>query len=359
MLRIILSRAALFPWLGIALMAAGAAFPDGSLASKILIVVGANLAFYSLRDFSQNFAWGPDSRAMLNLCGLLFLLGLALVAGASLFESHHRWVALLCVGVYLCLFAAWTAQQPVSWPFRALATVGGLLMVFGGIFAYRGWQDWCLFAESQEPPQEITLDDLQKAGFGTNRYIRLRDFRFCDRSVAEKSAKDASLNDLWIPVVAIDGQAVKKDGAVPPVPPRIRTVAAYLSLGNPGVGKQQLVKRNPLDVLRTKRERDGYECTVVTGIKKLKPKVKEQLSELAPQTDFAEVIVLDWRKPSSAEQVYGCLGGGGAAFLLGLSALGLVYFRARKVVGIEGWSPPAEDSSAEAETNDRAGSAGA
>jgi hypothetical protein len=359
MLRIILSRAALFPWLGIALMAAGAAFPEGNDAGTILVVVGANLAFYSLRDFSQNFAWGPDSRAMLNLCGLLFLLGLALVAGATLFESHHRWLALLCTGGYLCLFTMWIAQQPLSWPFQALTVVGTFLMILGGIFAHLGWKDWRVLAESHEPPQEITLSDLQKNGFGTNRYIRLREFRFCDRSAAEKSKKDAGFNDLWIPVVAVDEQAVQKDGPAPPVPPRVRTVAAYLSLGNPGVGKQPLVKRNPLDVLRKKREEDGHECTVVTGIKKLKPEVKEQLSELAPQTDFAEVIVLDWRKPSSAGQVYGFLGGGGAGLLLGLSALCLVYFRARKVVGIEGWSPPAEDLSQEAETTSGGGSAGA
>lgn len=359
MLRIILSRAALFPWLGSAVLAAGTTFSDENDAYTPLIIIGIFLAFYSFVDFDLKFAWGTDTRPLLDLCGLLFLLGLALVAGAGLFESYNPWLALLCTGLYLCVFAVWVTLQPVSQPFRVLATIGGLFVTLGGFAVHTGWQDWRVLSESQEPPQEITLNDLQQGGFGTNRYIRLREFRFCGRSVAEKSKKDTQINDLWIPVVAVDGRAVQKDGPAPPVPPRVRTVAAYFSLGNPGVGKQQLVKRNPLDVLRKNREKDGYECTVVTGIKRLKPEVKEQLAELAPQTDFAEVIVLDWRKPSSAEQVYGCLGGGGAGLLLGLSALGLVYFRARKVVGVKGWSPPVEDASAEAATDNRAGSASA
>src|SRR5262245_29736836 len=190
MLRIVLSRSALFPWLGIALMAAGAVLPEGNVGGMLLVVIGADVAFYSLRDFSQNFTWGPDARPMLNLCGLLFLLGLALVAGATQFEPLNRWLALLCTGLYLCLFAVWTAQQPLGWPFRVLAVVGSLLMILGGIFAYLGWQDWQVFAGSQPVPQEITLSDLQTGGFGTNRYIRLKDFRFCDRSAAEKPEKE-------------------------------------------------------------------------------------------------------------------------------------------------------------------------
>lgn len=346
MLQIVLSRAALFPWLGIALMATGAAFPEGSVAGVVMVVIGANVAFYSLRDFSQNFTWGSDSRPMLNLCGLLFLLGLGLVAGATLFESRNLWLALLCTGLYLCLFAVWTAQQPLGWPFRVLAIVGSLLMVLGGFFAHLGWQDWQVFAESQEAPQEITLSDLQRDGFGRNRYVRLKDFRFCERSAAERPDKETKINDHWIPVVAVDGQAIKKDGPAPPVPARIQTVAAYLSVGgNPGVAVPRFGGRGPLDVLRKKREDEGYECTVVTGIKKLKPEVKQQLSELAPQTDFADVIILDWRKPSSAASVYGLLGGGGAGLLLGLSALSFMYMRARKAIGPEGWSPPVEESS--------------
>ena len=70
-----------------------------------LLPIGANVAFYSLRDFSQNFAWGPDARPMLNLCGLLFLIGVGLVAGATRFESLNRWVAssrISGAGGYIC-----------------------------------------------------------------------------------------------------------------------------------------------------------------------------------------------------------------------------------------------------------------
>lgn len=346
MLRIVLSRAALFPWLGLALMAAGAAFPEGNVAGMVMVVIGANVAFYSLRDFSQNFVWGTDARSMLNLCGLLFLLGLAFVAMATHFESQNRWLASLCAGLYLCLFAVWTAQEPVHLGFRVLAVVGYLLMVLGGIFAHICWRDWQVFHESQPVPQEITLSDLQSSGFGSNRYIRLKGFRFCDRSAADKPDKESSINDHWIPVVVIDGQEVKKDGPAPPVPPRIQTVTTYLSLGAPVIGGPRFGGRDPADALRKKREEEGYECTVITGIKTLKPEVKQQLSELAPQTDFAEVIVLDWRKPGSETHVYGCLGGGAAGLVLGLAAVCLVYVRARKEVGVAGWLPSAEEPGA-------------
>src|SRR4051812_39045361 len=105
MLRIMFSRAALLPWLGIAMMTVGAFFPDGHSNGIILIVIGANVAFYSLHDFSQHFAWGADSRASLMLCGVTFLSGLALVAVSTLVESFSGGFAVVCIGLYLCLFA--------------------------------------------------------------------------------------------------------------------------------------------------------------------------------------------------------------------------------------------------------------
>src|SRR5262249_22583173 len=196
MLRIVFSRAALFPWLGIALMAAGATLPEGGTAGLVLVVIGANVAFYSLRDFSQNFAWDTDARPMLALCGLLFLLGLALVACAALVEPLNHWLALLCTGLYLCLSAVWTAQPPAGGWYRVVAFAGVLFMLPGGIFASLGWREWQVFAESEEAPQEIALGDLLTNGFGNNRYVRLKEFRFCDRQAAEKGKK-TKLKDLW------------------------------------------------------------------------------------------------------------------------------------------------------------------
>jgi hypothetical protein len=340
MLRIVLSRAAVFPWLGILLMAAGAAFPPDGRIGWILVAIGANVAFYSLLGFSENFEWSEAARPMLTLCGLLFVLGLTLVALATIVEPLNRWLALLCTGGYLCLFAVWMVQQLVGWPFRALAVAGSLLMIVGGIVGLAAWDEWQLSTESEETPQDITLADLQRNGFGTNRYIRLKEFRFCDRSAVEKGDGKLKGHELWIPVVAVDGQTVKQDGPAPTVPPRVEVVAAYLSVGNPGAIKPPAGRRDPLDVLRRKREAEGYECTVVTGIKKLKPEVREQLVELAPQTDFTEVVVLDWRKPASAARVRGVLIGGAAGLVVGWLFLVAVYARAWQVMLAEGWKSP-------------------
>jgi 8-oxo-dGTP pyrophosphatase MutT (NUDIX family) len=333
MLRIMLSRAALFPWLGLALMAAGAIVPEGNVAGPVLIVVGANLAFYSLRDFSQNFAWGQGARPMLRLCGLAFLLGLALMVWATQFDSLNHWVALLAAGLYLCLFAVWNVQQPVGGAYRLLAFVGVLLMFAGGMFGSLVWHDWRVFAESEPVDQEITLEDLLANGFGNNRHVRLTRFRFCDREAEDKPGKHVKTREHWIPVVPIDGRDVKQAGLPPPVPPRVKAVAAYLTLGRP-VGGQQMEAR-----LRRAREEAGYEGTVVTGIKKLKPEVRQQLLELGPQTDLDDVVVLHWGSPGSPERVYGFLAVGGAGLLLGLLCLGVVYLRAWRVVVVHGWPP--------------------
>ena len=39
----------------------------------------------------------------------------------------------------------------------------------------------------------------RRNGFGTNRYIRLKEFRFCDRSAAEKGEGKLKGLELWIP----------------------------------------------------------------------------------------------------------------------------------------------------------------
>ncbi len=347
MLRIVLSRAALFPWLGLALLGTGATFPEGSVAGLVLVVLGANVAFYSLRDFSRNFAWGDETRPMLALCGLAFLLGLGLVACAARFDALNRWLALLCAGLYLCLFAVWTAQQPVGWPSRALAFAGVLLMLLGGVFAHLGWRHWRVFAESEPAPQEITLDDLVKNGFGRNRHVRLKGFRFCDRPAAEKGDGNSKFRDLWFPLVPVSGAGAPQGGP-PPVPARVTAVAAFLSADRAGAGGLPPARGEALEArARRQKEAGGYEGTVVTGLQALKPEVRQRLSELAPQTDWATVVLLDWRRPSPANVVYGCLAGGGAGLLLGLLALAVVYARAWRAVGAEGWRPPAEETTEE------------
>jgi hypothetical protein len=336
MLRVVFSRAALFPWLGLALMGAGALFPEGSTVGIVLVVIGANVAFYSLFDFGQNFAWEADARTVLALCHTMFPAGLVLVVFAALPDRSNARIALLAAGTYLCIFAVWTVQQPVSLPYRVLAVVGFVLMTLGGIAGYLGWQEWRVFAESDATPQDINLEDLLQNGHGTNRHVRLKEFRFCDRHATEKTGKSARIKTSWFPVVPVDGQAVKKGGVTPSVPPRLTAIVSYLSLGDPD-GAALRPGQEPLEArMRRDKEAKGYDCVVVTGIKRLQPEVRDQLTELAPQTDWSEVIVLKWGKPASPGTVYGCLGGGAAGFVLGLLCLGVVYFRARQVVGVGG-----------------------
>jgi hypothetical protein len=341
MLRIVFSRAALFPWLGLVLLAIGAAFPGGDTVGMVLVVVGANVAFYSLRDFSEHFEWGEDTRPMLNLCGVLFLLGFGLILAATQFDATNRWVAVLCTGLYLCLFAVWIVQRPVGLGYNVIAFVGTFLMIIGGTVAYFGWQEWQVFAESDATPQDITLADLQRNGYGTNRFVRLKEFRFCNDLATEAPGKKSKVADVWVPVVAVDGQAVKAEGPSPTVPARVEAVAAYFSLAKAGPAPRPAAL-DPLGLLRKAKETQGYECVVVTGIKKLKPEVREQLAGMAPQTDLDALILLDWRKPPSAAFVYGFLGGGGTAMLVGWLGLCVVYIRAIKVAGLAPWKPPSE-----------------
>ena len=270
------------------------------------------------------------------------------MAASTLVDGLGRSVALISAGLYLCLFAVWIAQQPVSLPYWILGVVGSLLMILGGLAGYLGWQEWQVFAESEASPQEITLQDLLQNGFGKNRYVRIKEFRFCDQHATERGSKESKIKTLWFPVVPQDDQAVKKDGPAPPVPTRVTAVASTISVGDVN-GVPLRAGREPIEVrMRRDKEAKGYECTVVTGIKKLKPEVREKLLELAPQTDLSEVVVLHFGKPASTGIVYGAFGGGAAAFVLGLFCVVVVYFRARRVVGSEGWQPePAEEPAAE------------
>jgi hypothetical protein len=272
---------------------------------------------------------------MLALCGMGFLAGLGLVAACAVVEGLNRWLALLCGGLYLCIFALWIIQQTVGWASRVVAVVGAVLMVLGGIFGHLAWQDWRVFAESKPTPQDITLTDLLRNGHGSNRFVRLREFRFCDQSAAEKAEKRegrSGVDILWIPLVAIDGEAVKPDGPSPPVPARVPAVAGYVTLGEGGPPKRQLPQSRVADALRKRRETDGYECTVANGIRKLDPKVRDPIRQMAPDTDLGEMLVLDWRRPGSAEKVYGYLAGGVGGLLIGFVGVLVVYWRAWKAV---------------------------
>lgn len=352
MLRILFSRATLFPWFGLILLTIGAAFPEGSTVGVILIVIGANVAFYSLKDFSQKFEWGERSRSMLTLCGLGFLAGLGLIAGCAVVEGFNRWLALLCGGLYLCLFAVWIIQQPVGWVWRAVAVVGVVLMTLGGIFGHLAWQDWRVFAESQPTPQDITLAELIRNGHGSNRFVRLREFRFCEQSAAEKPDKQdgkSRIDILWIPLVAIDGETVKPGGSPPPVPARVTAVAGYVTLGEGTPPKRQFAQSRTADAVRKRKEADGYECVVANGIRKLEPGVREQIRQMAPDTDLGEVLVLDWRRPGSTEKVYGFLAGGAGGFLFGFVGVLVVYRRARKAVTADRTA----EAEAEAEADER------
>jgi hypothetical protein len=352
MLRILFSRAAVFPWLGLALMGAGAAFPDGNVVGIVLVVIGANVAFYSLKDFSQKFEWGTDSRSMLVLCGLSFVAGLGLLLGATEIDHSTRQIALVSAGLYLGLFAVWVVQIPVG-PVLWIASIAGvLLMILGGIFGYLGWREWRVIAETEPTPQEITLADLQQNGFGTNRFVRLTDFRFCERSVAEKREGKASFDILWFPLVATGADGVKQDGPAPSVPSRVRVVAGYVGIGEPEPGKRPIGTQRVADSLRKKKEAEGYECTVVTGRKKLKSEVQAQLAELAPETDFSDILILDWGTPRSAERVRDTLLGGGVAFFVGFLVLLFVYLRAWQAV--RSWTadaPSTDDRSSEDDTS--------
>ena len=219
MLRILFSRAALFPWLGLVLMATGAAFPDGNEAGIVFVVIGANVAFYSLRDFGLHFEWGSASRSLLALSGFSFCVGLGLLAASTKIDGHTRGIATLAAGLYLCLFTVWTCQMPVGLGYRILSLAGTLLMILGGIFGYLSWQDWRVFDETEPEPQSMTLNDLLQNGHGNNRYVRLTGFRFCDQSAPEKREGKAAIEILWIPVVPVGDDGTKKDGPAPTVLP--------------------------------------------------------------------------------------------------------------------------------------------
>jgi hypothetical protein len=78
-----------------------------------------------------------------------------------------------------------------------------------------------------------------------------------------------------------------------------------------------------------KGEAEGYECAVISGIKKSSSDEQEWLSKLAPQTDLANVIIFEsYTATSSAHEE---LLIGGAGLLLGLLCLSIVCVHAWRI----------------------------
>jgi hypothetical protein len=310
-------------------MAAGGLLPDQGWPGVILVIIGANVAFYGLRQLSQSFAWGAQSQPMLRLCGLAFFLGLFLLAASTRLSEFNSWLAMTCVGVYITLFAVIISHIPVGDVGRYLGIGGLLSLMLGSLFGYLAWQDWQVMRESQSKPQELTLAALVQKGYAGNRYVRVRDFRFCRQWAAEEADEDALFKEAWIPLMPLDGENVTAAGPAPDAPNPILIIAGYAGA--------RLDRRDPLLAIH---EKNGFEGTVVNGIRHLKREVREQLRKIAPQTDLAKLIVLDWRDPAEPAKVYAGLAAGAAGILLGLAAIGFLQARAWRIVGKDGWQPP-------------------
>jgi hypothetical protein len=325
-------------------------WPEAAALLGVCVLSGgaAGLVYHWTRALAGR-EWGPHLRWVLAAQTYLLTAAACIAAAATLdgrlatraaeaAASPLFLTGLAAVGVVLGVafgYADQRRQHKASGdPYTAAAllvpAVGalGALFVLAGVAAgYYGWREWPLLTEAAEPPQEVTLRQLLDQGFGTNRYVRVKGFRFCAGEVVEKEIRIGQLpaRYLWLPLVP-EQEAGAPEGR-PPAPRRLAAVACAIELEQlapgipaPGGGK------NVRDVVRRAEERKGYEGVVVDGRSGLPSGVRSQLAALAPDTDFGRLLVLDRRvKPASAGFVYGLLGGGAGAVSVGLALLGVAF----------------------------------
>jgi hypothetical protein len=210
-----------------------------------------------------------------------------------------------------------------------VGAVGAGVLLAGVAVFWLACNDWRLAHETADQPQEITLTDLLKNGYGSNRHVHITGYRFCDKKVEDSQRKDSKLTmvSMWAPVVPADNG---NEQAAPAVPRKVLVVLRESELRN---AEPPELKR--LGMGRSKwqnREKKGYTGVVVTGLRNLPDSTSAALREMAPETDFGSLlIVTEDVKPISVAAVQRSLVIGGIGIGLGLVVLGLTYFWGRSV----------------------------
>lgn len=209
----------------------------------------------------------------------------------------------------------------LSWILPAVMGVAAILLIIGaGAFLF-AWQQQPLTQATVEA-RDITLQELLDKGFGANRHVRIKGFRFCDNEVPFEKSTYGSLRYFWVP--AVPDNRGEHPRAIPAVPAQLQAV----------LSDSKFVKDDPAlftarieQEIRRQTETQGYKGMVVNGIRGLSRKAQQELRKLAPQTDFAKLLMIDYStQPVSEESIQGWLLVGGVAAGIGVAMLLLVVF---------------------------------
>jgi hypothetical protein len=257
------------------------------------------------------------------------LLAFGVVGGTWFGYSEQR-------GVHRNTGARWSVTLVLL---PALGAIGALLMIAGGLGLWYAWRDWDLYAEAREPPQDITIEQLLDKRHVGNRYLRLRDFRFCDKDAVENvsGSKDFEFRKVWVP--AVPGRVPADAGPLglrgikpPPVPAKTLVVLKEFRSRNTKPRPPLPLAVDPERISWARTEREGYEGMLFVGSERLNARVRTELLELAPETDLAHLLVLDSsEKPLSASDMLLRREGGGAGLAGGLLLVIGVISVARRV----------------------------
>jgi len=218
----------------------------------------------------------------------------------------------------------------LEWLLPALAAFAALQLIVGSTAIMLSRRDQPLATEAAAEPQVLTLRELIDKGFGKNRHVLVKEFRLCDADVLASAITD-NLTGHWLPVVP---DATEKAGRAS-VPPKVQAIIYDTRFTN--------TINDPLDALKLRRlqniqresiEIAGYKGVVVNGVKELGGKARRDLQKLAPQTDFAKLLIIDrWTRPVTSEYVNGCMSIGIAVAAAGAVLLAVVAasgFRMRR-----------------------------
>ncbi|NLE37013.1 MAG: hypothetical protein GX621_03215 [Pirellulaceae bacterium] len=189
------------------------------------------------------------------------------------------------------------------------------LLIVGALLLFVGRREWKLASLSKEVPQKMTLAQLASDGPGDNIHVELSEFRLLpDLSVVKytdegKDFEESTWTYLWIP-------AVPADRSGQPATNQIKVLVGTKTISGP----------DKVDEFCGQATLTGLVCNETDSLNREERKL---LNEGMQGVDAASCYIFRaGQGPASGTVQFLLLGGGGAAFLVGL-VIGGIQLRAK------------------------------
>jgi hypothetical protein len=164
------------------------------------------------------------------------------------------------------------------------------ILVVGIAVAYFSWKGWKLAGVVQAEPQVITCAELARDGYGDNAHVVLTDFYIATAEfVYEERRSGKEWSKVWLPVVSMHSEYVKRLGALPDDAEEIPLAEDFRVI-------LQSEHVEGLDGLRAFGELERLPGVVINEVDSLDSDTKKLLQESFPSVDLDGCWILDHQR---------------------------------------------------------------